>query len=434
MISAQRIEWQNLNSLEFDLVTCLSFDSDNGNSPSFLNQDGIYTEHYDGHRTVHRAKKNEFFNPTFTLIKEGFEDFTIDEQRKILSWLSIEKPGWLSVYHDDSNVPSYRCFGMWENIELYKLGSGRVVGYVISFASTHPYAWSRKFTYPEVYETIKELSNNDESNDYLEVSDKATFTLACNTDEYNKLLYPRVTIIFPSKKTYFVTDVEPTKDKIDRMIPNVIYSWYEDYRRATAYEKGKEYYSDLKGTKADPQPTDDTEIKNGEYYTFEDKTHLYVNLNEEENEGIVKIQELGGFASDITSTNIEGLTGDYSYYYFPDDGNYIRKLQVQEDGVTVKWLTVAKAGMAVKIINDYTFDGETKTTETIVAGGITKEEIVLNGTNKVISGITGTSTRTIGDDFNWNWMPLAYGDNKITVMGSCKIKIEWLEPRKVGSL
>ena len=175
MISAQRIEWQGLDSLNFDLITCLSFEDENGNASSFLNQDGIYTEHYDGHRTIYRAKTNEYFNPTFTFLKSDFGDFTMEEQRRVLSWLSSEKPGWLNVYHDDSNVLSYRCFGTWESIELYKLGSGRVVGYVVSFASSHPYAWSHKFTYPEVYNTIEEISANDETNDYLVVSGTETF-------------------------------------------------------------------------------------------------------------------------------------------------------------------------------------------------------------------------------------------------------------------
>ena len=392
MISAHHLIFNGFSTEDFDVIPHWSFSSDDGATPSYLSAEGVYTEHYDGHRTIHRAKYNEAFTPRFTLIKKDESDFDAAENRKILSWLTAStKPGFLEVYQDDSNVLEWRAFGCVTSVEQYKLGNGRIVGYEFEMESTHPYAWSRKFTYPEVYETIKELSNNDETNDYLTVSKEAIFTIPCNTDEYNKLLYPKVTIVFPSQRLYFSTNVDPTKD--NSMIPNVIYSWTDK----------------------------------------EENTHLYINLNGEEDVGKYEIQELSGDAPDITTTNISAYQ-DYKYYYFPDDGGYIRKLKVQEDGATVKWFTVTKVGMAAKISNTYTFEGETKTTESIITGGAIDEEIILDGTNKVISGVKGTSTRIIGDDFNWNWMPLAYGDNNITVMGNCKIKIEWLEPRKVGSL
>ena len=60
--------------------------------------------------------------------------------------------------------------------------------------------------------------------------------------------------------------------------------------------------------------------------------------------------------------------------------------------------------------------------------------LALDGTNKVISGNNYSKTRIIGDGFNWEWIPFAYGENNLTVMGNCKIKFEWLEPRKVGSM
>ena len=429
MISAQRIEWANLDSREFDLVTCFSFDSDDGNTPSFLNQDGIYTEHYDGHRTVHRAKKNEFFNPTFTLIKDGFGDFTIEEQRKVLSWLSIEKPGWLNVYHDDSNVVSYRCFGTWESIELYKLGNGRVVGYVVSFASSHAHAWSHKFVYPDHRTSMEEISDNDETNDYLTVSESQTFTITCDTDEYNKPLYPKVTVVFKGKNKYFSIDVNPLKELTYSMVPNVIYSWFEEYRRATGEENGKEYYSDMAGTKANPQPTEPTQIANGEYYIKVDQTHLYVNLN--------GIEHNGRYAVKVVSANTtaDASTMDYKYYYFPNEDMIKTTVSQIIDGqLKYSWEPVAKIGMAVKISNTYISDGVSTTKEAIIAGGTMDETIVLDGTNKIISGAKGVSTRIIGDHFNWEWIPLVYGENTITVSGNCTIKFEWIEPRKVGSL
>lgn len=395
MISPYKINWAGFSSLDFDLWTEITFDSDQGATSSFLNRESSITERYDGSfRRIHSYKYNEVLTPRITFVKQDYEEFTSEENRKILSWLtSNQKANWLEIFHDDSNVASYKLFGAFTTVEQHKITNNRIIGYECEFESASPFAWSRKFTYPEVYTTIEELSNNDETNDYLIVSERATFTLACNTDEYNKLLYPKVTIVFSGKNPYFPTSVNPVNDNTYSMVPNVIYSW-----------------------------TDEEHI-----------THLYVNLNEEEDVGRYPVQKLSGTAPEITTTNI-GAYQDYDYYYFPDDGDYIRKLNRKDDGVTVEWVTVTKIGMAVKISNTYTFEGETKTIESIVAGGAMDETIILDGTNKVISGTRGTATRIIGDDFNLNWIPLAYGDNNITIMGNCKVKIEWLEPRKVGSL
>ena len=386
MISAQRIEWQGLDSLNFDLITDLAFDSDDGNSPSFLNQDGIYTEHYDGHRTVYRAKKNEFFNPTFTFIKAGFGDFTIDEQRKILNWLSTEKPGWLNVYHDDSNVLSYRCFGTWESIELYKLGNGRVVGYVVTFASTHPYAWSNKFIYPEVHHTIAEIGNNDETNDYLDVDGLSSVAITCNTDEYNKLIYPKVVVDFRGKNIYYPVGERP-KDA-ERMIPNALYRFVEN---------GKDAYC------------------------------VRVVVNNEIN--IVDVISINGGAEpsqELLEANPNG------YFHIQDGKDHTIKRIV--DG---RWEIVAKISAAVKINTTYTFNGEDISKEVILKGASLDEKITLDGTNKIVtvdSNLSDYKPRIIGDDFNWEWLPLAYGDNKITISGNCAVQIQWIEPRKVGSL
>lgn len=382
MISAQRIEWNRLDSLNFDLITDLAFDEDNGNSPSFFNQDGIYTEHYDGHRTVHRAKTNEFFNPSFTFIKNDFGDFNMEEQRKILSWLSTDKPGWLNVYHDDSNALSYRCFGTWESIEIYKLGNGRVVGYVATFASTHPYAWSHKFTYPEVHDTIAEINNNDETNDYLLVSGTEKITLTCNSDEYNKLLYPQVTITFDNGNVYFPVDKDPmTVDY--KMIPNVIYSW---------------------------------------------ENHLYINITQSDLSDQGKFEILDIFSSE-TSADPSFANG---YYYFLTDQT-VRKI-VADDNNKPAWQIVSHVGAAIKIDNTYTLNGETIDKEIIIAGGALGETIILNGANKVISSTKNNQLKIVGDNFNWQWPSLVTGENILTVTGNCKIKFEWIEPRKVGSL
>ena len=188
MIDAHRIVFNGFDSLDFDVTTHLAFDSDNGSTPSFLNRDSVHSEHYDGsYRRIHSYKYNDVVTPTFTFIKQNFEDFTPEENRRMLSWLTAsDKPGLLKIYQDDSNVLSYQLFGNFTETEVYKLGNGRVVGYVATFESSAPYAYSREFIYPEVHANDTEITDNDETNDYLTVSGTKEFTITCNTDEYNK--------------------------------------------------------------------------------------------------------------------------------------------------------------------------------------------------------------------------------------------------------
>ena len=422
MISPYRISWSGLSSLDFDCWTELSFDSDSGNTSTFLNRENIITEHYDGRRTIHRTKYQEVLTPTITFIKQNYGDFDAAENRKILSWLtSSDKPGWLEIYHDDSNVLSYKLWGNWTEIEQYKLANGRVVGYVASFESSYPTAYSRLFTYPSNPDSLEQIA------DYLQVSGINTFSITCGTDEYNKVIYPTVTINFNSTNAYIPIDRNPTEDSYEMMhnviyrnqntnkyyvnvpscnykgevsgifstdinsqrvnssmidnyyycsIDRILYKGIVIYKPATTFTEGITYYSDTNGTVAKIQPTNDSEVTNEEYY--------------------------------VVSTN--------------DDGTPV-----------YGWEAVANIGIGIQIENSYRLNGEDCHSKTVITGNIPKEQIVLDGTNKVVSSSL-TPMRIIGDDFNWIWIPIAEGTNNITITGNCGVRFEWIEPRKVGSL
>lgn len=381
MIDAHKIVYNNLSSEEFDVIVNASFDSDDGATASFLSREGVYTEHYDGHHTIHRAKYNEVFTPRFTLIKNDYGDFDATENRKILSWLTAsEKPSWLEVYKDDSNVMEWRVFGCVTSIEQYKLGNGRIVGYEFEIESSHPYAWSRKFTYPEVYATTEEIGKNDENNDYLVVSGTEEFTLTCNSDEYNKLLYPKVTITFDEGNIYFPVTTDPMVANYT-MIPNVLYSY------------------------------------NGK---------LYININNGDSSDQGKYEITQSLSANTQASG--ALAG--GYYYFSTDKTVRKVIAIQNSDNTYSdaWKTVSSVGAAVTIKH------QQASKETIIAGGAPGETIMLDGTNKVISSDTSNQLKIIGDDFNWEWPSLVTGENVMTITGNCKIKFEWLEPRKVGSL
>ena len=387
MIDAHRIVYNGLDSLDLDLTPHLSFGSENGATSSFLEREAISTEIYDGSRRfIHSSKYTDSAMPRFTLIKQNFGDFTPEENRRVLSWLtSNDKPSWLEVYQDDSNVISYRYFCVPTTVEQYKLSNGRVVGYEFEIFSDAPYAWSRQFTYPEVYALTEKIDTNDKTNTYLQVNGAENFKIDCNTDEYNKLIYPKVVIDFNGTDIYFPVATRPEDAK---MIPNVIYTFVED---------STQKYS--------------------------------VNISTEKVRYDVKHIESNVIAS-------EGVLNEYPTNRFYDsDSNVIKKIVGK--GTTEEpyvWETVVKVGAAVKFDVAYTHNGQTVSKEIIVKGVTLGETVILDGTNKVISVIPDDDVRVIGEDFNWEWLPLAYGENDITISGNCLVQIQWIEPRKVGSL
>jgi hypothetical protein len=224
---------------------------------------------------------------------------------------------------------------------------------------------------------------NDENNDYLTISSPTPITLTCTSDEYSKLLYPQVTIKFDSDNVYVPVNTNPIADTYE-MMHNVIYTF------------------------------------NGKYY-IDIPNHNYKG-------------EIGIFLTDISTQTPNENT--YNKYYFYPANRTVYK-GIANDDATYGWEVVGVIGIGVQIENRSVLDSLGGITKTILIGNVPKEEIVLNGTNKVIStSLTSTSAigRTIGDDFNWVWLPLAEGENEIVITGNCKIKFEWIEPRKVGSL
>lgn len=364
MIDAHRIVWQGLDSLEFDVTAHCSFGRDGGTTSSFLNRDNIYTEHYDGRRTIHRSKYVEAFTPRFTLIKQDFSDFDEEQNRKILSWLTAsDKPGWLEVYRDDSNVLTWQCFGNIIGLEQYKLSNGRVVGYEFEMETTHPYAFSRKM---ELTKAILEPT---------------TFNITSNSDEYTKSLYPTVTIKFKGDIYIPIKNMTEVQllDTAYTMIPNTIYALYLNNTTVSTY---------------------------------------YINIPSISYRGIIHV----GIISLEAATPGE--------YYCVDGKTVVQKVAA-DDNQTYIWKTVAEVGAAVQIENT------TLGISTVISGAAKDETIILDGMNKVISvyDVNGNQeTRIIGDHFNWEWLPLHYGDNSITITGNCEVTLEWIEPRKVGDM
>lgn len=180
MISANRIEYRGYSSVDFDLKTCMAFESDNGEVSTYLTREAVASESYRGeYKRIHNFKYTETFNPKFTFIKDGFGDFTTEEIRKVTRWLtSGTNASFLTVFKDDSNIDHFDILGGFTEVSLYKLGNGRCVGIVATFESAHPYAFSPLYTYSQ---SMVNMAHQK-------------FTIPIDSDEEESAIYPRVTI------------------------------------------------------------------------------------------------------------------------------------------------------------------------------------------------------------------------------------------------
>lgn len=323
MINPYKIGWAGYTSIDFDTHTGLSFDSDNGNTNSFLNREAIVSESYNGaFKRAHAYRWSETLSPTITFIKENYGDFSPEENRKILKWLTGNQgTGVLSIYSDDSEAIEYELIGNFTTVEQYKIANGRIVGYVATFESISPYALSPIRTITKTVDTPLE------------------FTINIETDEPQSIIYPKVTIKQNPENYVVQADANTIKDfAVNNIAP-------AEYIPGTVY------------------------LYNNAYY--------YV-----DGSGVMQGESDPPNGWSTTSVVIENLTTG----------------------------TKTQAGMNVP-----------------------GEIITLDGANKIVSSNRATN-RVFGSDFNWKWVSLIEGENKIKVIGNCTITIEYREIIKSGDI
>lgn len=211
MISLNRFHFRGKSSQDFDVLVDLAFDSDSGDTETFLNKEAVSSTIYDGSRhNVHGYKNTEVLAPQFTLIKKDYSDFTESENRKILAWLTgSNKVERMVCYQDDSQVVSFTLYGNITQVEQHKLANKRVVGYTIVFENIAPYAYS----------PVRSLTRTITTPDVFEIN--------CRTDVFEKNVYPKITVTMSDSK-YLPIDEDPTADTYE-MLDNVIYE-YEQVR------------------------------------------------------------------------------------------------------------------------------------------------------------------------------------------------------------
>lgn len=212
MIAINRCIYAGYSSQDFDLKTCLSFEGDSGDVETFLNREAVASESYRGHfKRVHNYKYSDVLAPTLTFIKNDLSDFTLEQQRKVLKWLtSKDTASFLTVYHDDSAVVSYEILGGFIEVNTHKLGSGRVVGFTAVFESVAPWAFSPLQT---ITKDVSSPSNNK-------------IIINLETDDAQNAVYPRITI---KQNNSNIITIDHAMGDTDSWVPGSVFKYENTY-------------------------------------------------------------------------------------------------------------------------------------------------------------------------------------------------------------
>jgi hypothetical protein len=118
-----------------------AFEPDNGFKDAFLGMDQVYEDYYDGTKKfLYGTRYNSTATISIALIKANGSDWTINDNRKALRWLTgARTASWLDLYQGDKI--KYSFLGTVTSPQQYKL-DGRVVGLSFEFSSITPWAYS----------------------------------------------------------------------------------------------------------------------------------------------------------------------------------------------------------------------------------------------------------------------------------------------------
>lgn len=136
------------------------FDADQGEMDSYLAQEQVYTDSYNGTRRIlYGTKWNEVAIVKITVVKQDSSNFTLSECRDAYRWLTGNpNASWLDLYIGDE--PQYSFLGTVQDVKPQKLDA-RTIGMNIYFESISPWAYSPLQTVTYAFE--QSLSINDDS-------------------------------------------------------------------------------------------------------------------------------------------------------------------------------------------------------------------------------------------------------------------------------
>lgn len=151
------------------IIAAFASDTDNGLTDTFLSMDISSDDYYDGtKRYTYNSRYNTQATVTITVVKNNGKDFSLQQVRSCLKWLTGAKTdSWLDMYNGDEI--KYSFLGRVTNVQNYKLDA-RIVGLTITFTSVSPWAYSA----PQVFDcSIYQLIDITEDGALLKGGDDA---------------------------------------------------------------------------------------------------------------------------------------------------------------------------------------------------------------------------------------------------------------------
>ena len=438
MVSAQKIKYNGIFSDtglgDLDIILDVSFDSDNGAMSTYLNRSAIAAESHDGrYKNTTRYKYDELFSPQFTIVKRDFSDFTQEQARRVLKYLtSTDKPALLEVYYDgDSNVVDWACIGGWTNIETYKIANSRTVGIVAQFEAITPYAMSRLY---DITRTISSVADNKiiikiDTDDNRPVCPRVTINHGYNPDKTSAVSIPHTVVELPGDVEF--NNITDMADYVENTI-------YRNAATGTYYYKS--YTPQFTSRDIPPEYAGWTTVEVDRAYTrsdtfAEDTFYHYAyagmyywkmggNFHEESSRPVYgdwKIKD---------GTKVYTASDDFEYktvYLYNDIYYWMAPYNFYKSSTQPTLSTTS-----VKITNQH-YDLLNKPSVpvvTIIKNNTGTEKIVLDGENKIVS--SDRVRRIFGDDFNLQHLELYDGTNEITIEGNCEVVLEYRTAIKIG--
>lgn len=166
----------------------VAFEPDDGFKDTFLSMEPVYEESRHGEfRFDYGARYNSVANVEITIIKNDRTDFSINDVRRALKWLTGSRVNsWMDIYC--GNKFQYSFLGRVIDVKQRKL-DGRVIGLMVVFSSISPWAFSEKFEFNRTIEQSFTVYENDNDGftlskypDGMSVSDSGVL---CNGPEHN---------------------------------------------------------------------------------------------------------------------------------------------------------------------------------------------------------------------------------------------------------
>lgn len=150
--------------------------SDTGEVETFMSMDPVYTDNALGSRRIdYGAKYNSVAVFNITLIKQDGSDFSVNDIRECLKWLTgVQSNSNLGLVIDDE--VKYSFTGRFTNASHYKMDA-RTIGLILEFTSISPFAYSPPQLVEQSIVSSETLSINCDTDDlYSYVHMKTTYT------------------------------------------------------------------------------------------------------------------------------------------------------------------------------------------------------------------------------------------------------------------